>query len=539
MFGEIRFNTILKSALLVSSMSCVLALAGCASGTPGLSSPGSSSALAIALTTDVTGSITNAQTFVATVAARYSGTASASGTVVVSSGHYASLPTPMTQGQAAITVPAALLGVGTDTLTATYMPPTAESAIDGVTASATVTVTSANTPAPVVTATPTQYAAMDGSFRAIQLTTGNLLVSNNDGIEVFTPTSSGGYQFACENTLPTALQANSVNVLGIALTPNGDDLAASVGNEGGFFFNNLSALSTCTATGVQVNQGPLSAGEGSFDMAVTADGKYAFIANEHGVAPGALPAGNVGVIALQYDANGNVTGGTTVTQLPTYGNTIAGVSLSRDGKRLYVTSESASTAPINPGWDNQILTKDNCIQITGGSVEPNGLLTVMDVAAAEQGNGSDAVLAITNAGCSPVRTEETADGNTLWVSARGDNKVLAFSTGMLLSNPENALIGYAPTGGTSPVALKLFDNDKLLAVANSNRFDYTNGMANATILSVAVPSEAAVVQTVQTGTFPREITLGQDGSTLFLTNYGQPKPTYQPSSLEVITTTVQ
>ena len=74
-----------------------------------------------------------------------------------------------------------------------------------------------------------------------------------------------------------------------------------------------------------------------------------------------------------------------------------------------------------------------------------------------------------------MRAVETADGSTLWVSARGDNRVLAFSTGMLETNPGNALLGYADTGGTAPVGLRLFDSGKLLAVANSNRFGTGTG----------------------------------------------------------------
>jgi DNA-binding beta-propeller fold protein YncE len=129
-----------------------------------------------------------------------------------------------------------------------------------------------------------------------------------------------------------------------------------------------------------------------------------------------------------------------------------------------------------------------------------------------------------------VRAVETADNSTLWVSARGDNRVLAFSTGMLELNPGNALLGYAATGGTAPVGLRLFDGGKLLAVANSNRFG-TGPNANATILSVAVPASASVVQTVATGLFPREITAASDDLTLYLTNYSS-------QSFQVISTTV-
>jgi len=78
--------------------------------------------------------------------------------------------------------------------------------------------------------------------------------------------------------------------------------------------------------------------------------------------------------------------------------------------------------------------------------------------------------------------------------------------------------------------LRLFDGEKLMAVANSNRFE--TGTANATILSVAVPAKVSVVQTIPTGLFPREITVGGDDRTLYLTNYNS-------GSLQVITTTVQ
>jgi len=100
---------------------------------------------------------------------------------------------------------------------------------------------------------------------------------------------------------------------------------------------------------------------------------------------------------------------------------------------------------------------------------------------------------------------------------------------MLEFNPGNALLGYAGTGGTAPVGIRLFHNDQLLAVANSNRFN--TGTANSTVLFVAVPASASVLQTTQTGLFPREIWVGSDDATLYLTNYDS-------NTLEVISTTV-
>jgi DNA-binding beta-propeller fold protein YncE len=207
------------------------------------------------------------------------------------------------------------------------------------------------------------------------------------------------------------------------------------------------------------------------------------------------------------------------------------MALSPDGTRLYVTSEIASTAAQSTasGTSNPILARTGCTQQIGGNPQINGLLSVISVAKAEASPTSSAILATVAAGCSPVRMAESANNATLWVAIRGDNRVLAFSTALLESNPSNALLGYADTGGTAPVGIALFHSDQLLAVANSNRFD--TGTANATILSVAVPAAPSVLITIPTGLFPREITVAPDASTLYLTNYSS-------ANLQVISTTV-
>jgi DNA-binding beta-propeller fold protein YncE len=205
------------------------------------------------------------------------------------------------------------------------------------------------------------------------------------------------------------------------------------------------------------------------------------------------------------------------------------MTLSPDGTRLYVTGEVATSSSQATG-SNPILSESDCVQAAGSSPQLNGALTVIDVAEAESAPGPAAILATVNAGCSPVRMAETADSSTLWLAARGDNRVIAVSTGMFELNPGNAPLGYASSGGTAPVGIRLFDNDQLLAVANSSRFG--GGTANSTILSVAVPASATVIQTTQTGLFPREIWVGPDGATLYLTNYDS-------DMLEVISTAVQ
>jgi hypothetical protein len=69
------------------------------------------------------------------------------------------------------------------------------------------------------------------------------------------------------------------------------------------------------------------------------------------------------------------------------------------------------------------------------------------------------------------------------VAARGRNtkfpvengyQILVFDVPTLLSDsPNNGFLGYGSSGGTAPVGMALFQNETLLAVANSNRF-YAN-----------------------------------------------------------------
>ena len=380
---------------------------------------------------------------------------------------------------------------------------------------------------PTVTAKYVTYPTTGAPFEADVSNSGVVFVGVSGGVQVFSP-SNGSLTPTCVNALPASLLSEGATVSELSFLPGGTDLAAGIGSPGAIFYN-TAALETCTATGNVVSQGTITSDQGTQAVAVTPDGKYAFVSNEYGVVPGTVTEGNIGVVALAYDANGNVTAGSTLLgQISTGGNAIAGMTLSPDGTRLYVTTEIASASTPASGGSNPVLARTGCVQNPGSSAI-NGLLTVINVATAEKAPSAGAILATVDAGCSPVRMAETSDGSTLWVAIRGDNRVLAFGTATLESNPGNAFLGYADTGGTAPVGICLFHNQELLAVANSNRFN--TGTANATILYVANPASASVVQTVTTGLFPREVTAGPDDATLYLTNYDS-------DTLEVISTTV-
>jgi hypothetical protein len=104
---------------------------------------------------------------------------------------------------------------------------------------------------------------------------------------------------------------------------------------------------------------------------------------------------------------------------------------------------------------------------------------VVDVQKAEI-SPAESILASVYAGCSPVRVVLSHDSEIAWVTARAADEVLAFSTRALLEGSSPgwtgktghqlpALLSTTPIG-IAPVGIQLFDHDRFIAVANSNRF---------------------------------------------------------------------
>ena len=387
-------------------------------------------------------------------------------------------------------------------------------------------------------------------------------------------------------------------------------VAAAIERQGAEFSRLVSLNEPCGMDGdrtIQVPQYPIlncdhcpNCAPGTFDVAVTPDGHHAFLANEYGQLPSPTPTtetggGTVGVIKVERDGSGGFTRGTKPVEpystiyIPG-GDTIPGITISHDGRYLYVTCE-ASHPGMNPDTLNLYRDPTNVRRTRNGVVlcpgcrhevdhrnQPfgacdnmsdgppftqNGLLAVIDVDKATKGMGQDSIVTIVAAGCSPVRAVETEDGQYVWVAARGRNtqlplpadpdargsQVLGFNRSALVSaSPNSAFVGYGDTHGTAPVGMALFKNDTLLAVANSNRWWQTGSectgspppdvppcTANVAIMDVSNPAEPTVIQTVpaySNDAFPRNVTVGPDDSTLYVPNADQ-------NQLEVITTTVK
>lgn len=349
------------------------------------------------------------------------------------------------------------------------------------------------------------------------------------GIEIF-ERDGASLRATCVQPLPESIARSTNSALGLARFGPDGDLAVAV-DDPGLLLVRGAALRSCGASGYHVPQGSQPGnGAGTFDVTVTADGRHAFTANEYGVAPGSSTPGNVGVVAIERAAGGGFAAGTRLLgRIATGGEAIPGVTLSPDGRRLYVATEIARLDTPAAGTLNPVLGRRDCVQ-GGGAPRPYGLLTVIDVERAIRAPGPGAIISTVAAGCSPVRMAVSADGRHVWVAARGDDRVLAFDAARLESDPEAALLGFASSGGTAPVGLQLFAGGRLLAVANSNRFG--TGQENLAILDVTIPEAAVVVHRVATGKFPRNITVAPDDRTLLLTNFDS-------RTLQVIRTEVE
>jgi DNA-binding beta-propeller fold protein YncE len=299
---------------------------------------------------------------------------------------------------------------------------------------------------------------------------------------------------------------------GIVLVPKTRMLAVGMSNAGVAFLPLDDALRGKAKPKV-LPQGERS---GSGYLAATPDGQFLFVANEYG------GGGNLGVIALHRDDAGELHP-EILAYIPTP-NTTPGVTVSPDGARVYTVGEvvTPEIAARLPGHGVAELERQGCVQGSASRPRSNGVLYVIDVAKATAlkkestpQDAAGAVRAIVDSGCSPVREAVSADGDTVYVTARGDNNVLVFNTRALEADPGHAFQRSIPTGGEAPVGLRLFEGGKALLVANSNRF--SGGPGNLTVFDLSEAAKPVLRQTIKTGKFPRNITASADGTTLYVT----------------------
>ena len=243
--------------------------------------------------------------------------------------------------------------------------------------------------------------------------------------------------------------------------------------------------------GTLVAPGGATAGTGAIEVAVSPDGRFAFVSLEdaqraavfnlgHALAHGFGAADYVGSIPL--------------------GLAPVGLAVSPDGRWLYATSEAALASHPAAG--------------TGSP----GTLTVIDLRRAET-DPAASVVATVDAGCQPVRVITSADGTQVWVTARASDDLLCFSAARLVSDPRRALAAIVRVG-EAPVGLAAVRDGALVVVADSDRFAASGASADLDVVNVAaaLAGRQAVVGRIPSGLFPRDMTVSPDG-TLLVSNY--------------------
>ncbi len=320
-------------------------------------------------------------------------------------------------------------------------------------------------------------------------------VSTHDGRVLFVSVSGAQAGVVVFRVMPAGLErigfvaVRTRSALGMSLVA--DDSLLLVAEGGGVALIDAAVAKTGARTEpVYVGD---DANAGTTEVLATPDGRTAFASDEN--------LARLSVLHLQRQPNG--------TPGAVRGNAIdvdrapVGLALSPDMTTLYAVSEIAGRPGATADASGDLVRR---CEPRGA---PNGTLTAIDVA-------RGVVVARLAAGCSPVRTVVTADGATVWVSARGDDRVVAFDAAKIRTDPAHALRTQTRVG-SAPVGIALLAHDTLLAVANSDRFDRGSRASTASVLQLGTPPSLRT--TIATGSFPREFSLSPDGAVLYLTNF--------------------
>jgi DNA-binding beta-propeller fold protein YncE len=276
---------------------------------------------------------------------------------------------------------------------------------------------------------------------------------------------------------------------GAVLTPDGRYLLA-VNGHGGFTVIGTAAAERGSKNAVlgQVNA-PSRGNTGEIEVAVTPDGRYAFVGEES--------ADHIDVFRLSRALAGQYGTASYVGAIPTQLAPV-GLAVSPDGKWLYSTSEVMSSR----------------------SKSEVGSLSVISVARAET-DPAHSVIRRVPAGCNPVRVITSDDGRVVWVTARASDALLAFSAHALADGSPHPLLRSIRVGEL-PVGLALARDGQLLVIADSDRFDIGGEHANLAVVDVTdmLAGRPALLGYLPSGQFPRDVASGPGGQLLLVSDFG-------------------
>jgi DNA-binding beta-propeller fold protein YncE len=279
-------------------------------------------------------------------------------------------------------------------------------------------------------------------------------------------------------------------LVGMAVSPNGHVLAAA-NNNGASIFSLPRIDQTPSAPGAWLLGTFVSGGQGGIETAFSADSAYLFVSLEN--------SSELAVFNLKRALKDGFKASDLVGYVP-LGLAPVGLAVSPNGRYLYATSEAANMQ--EPG--------------NSGPSGREGTLSTIDMDRAEQ-DPAHSVISTVWAGCSPVRV--VASKSDVFVTARGSNELIEFSSAGLVSQPEKALVGRVEVG-EFPVGLALVDGGKDVVVADSNRFNLPNARSDLAVVSNNGSEPLRLVGYVKAGAFPRDVSVSPNGRTLAVSNFG-------------------
>jgi DNA-binding beta-propeller fold protein YncE len=273
---------------------------------------------------------------------------------------------------------------------------------------------------------------------------------------------------------------------GVVLSPDGRLLLVADGDTGAIVVSVPAAESGANGAVLGTLSGPGTQEGGAIEVAVSPDGRYAFVSLES--------SGEIAVFNLKAALAHRFGRSAYVGAIPTQVAPV-GLAFAPDGRWLYSTSEARNAS-------SQV-----------------GTLEVINVARAES-DPARSVVARVSAGCNPVRVTTSANGSVVWVTARASDALLAFSAAALRANPGSALLADVAVG-EAPVGLALVRDGSLIVVADSNRFNLSGQHASLAVVDVrdALAGQPALLGYLRAGTFPRDVAANPSGSAVLVANY--------------------
>ncbi len=271
-------------------------------------------------------------------------------------------------------------------------------------------------------------------------------------------------------------------------------------------------------------------------ITMTADGKHLLVAAGNGIDVLSEPQAEAG-------ASGAIEGTMSVPGLSGYGGAVE-VAVSPDGKFAFLTLQFANklavfnleqafagnfgsafvgTVPLSPQPVGMAVSPDKqVLYVASFGWQQNqsagqGVVSVLSIPKLEARQFSSARIGHVTAGCSAARVVTSADGKTVWVTARESNYLLGFSASAMLSDPAHALVAKVQVG-QNPIGEILVDHGARMVVADTDTHNLGQNSLAVVNVAAALNRQPALAGFIKTGQQPREF--ASSGRMLYVSDNG-------------------